>query len=530
MAVISDFFNNKILRHMQETFTEVIGARVCICAPDGRCLFDDGLVAAPQRLYLKVPVKIEEEVIGLLALCEALPAAGPSARAPAGAADSPTPKWVSNFLKLMAGMIASLCNRQRTLRLRVEELSTMYRLTAEFTGQRDLKTVLTTAAATVVEMLGAQACTIRLLSDDGKHLRIMAANNIDDEHIVHGAIRLEDSKIDQEVMSTKRMVYIPDLEHDSRVLFPEGARAEGLISALCAPLVYRGATLGVIRTYKSHAYRYDRFEHALIFAIAAQAAAAVVSARLYERAVTADKMKRQLRLAAEVQRQMFPANEPELDGFDISAVYVPCFELGGDFYDFINLGSNRTGIAIGDVVGKGIRASLLMASTRAALRAHAANVSDIPTILANMNRGLCAESAACDFVTMFYGVIDPAEMSLTYANAGHLPPLLYRRGEHCRLTAGGGVLGVRADWQWQPGRLELLPGDTVLIFTDGLAEATNFQDEAFGTARINQAVLAAVADGRDAHGIVQHVLWEMRRFAGLQTRLDDLTMVAVKVL
>ncbi len=530
MAMIADFFNSKTLQLMQETFTTVVGTQVSICAPDGEPVLPNGDRADEKRLYLNVPLRLEGDVIGMLVMHDPPPVAVAAERSMVGLPGAPAPKWITDFLKLMAAMLSSLCKRQRAVRLRVEELSTMYRLTAEFTGQRELKSILATVTDTVVQLLEAQACTIRLLSDDGAHLEIQAANIIDDDRLVRAPIRLQDSKIDQEVISTKRMLYIPDLERDSRVLFPEGAKAEGLVSALCTPLVYRGVALGVLRTYKNEPHRYDRFEHALIYAIAAQAAAAIVNARLYQQAVTAANMRRQINLAAEVQRQMFPAGEPQLPGFDIAAIYVPCFELGGDFYDFIDQPGGGVGVAIGDVVGKGIRASLLMASTRSALRAHAANVHEIPAILASMNRGLCEESAPCDFVTMFYGVIDPDKMSLTYANAGHTPPLLYRKQEYSRLTAGGGVLGVAADWQWQEGTVALRPGDTVLIFTDGLVEAMDFHEEAFGIDRINQAVLAGLADGRNAHDILQHVLWEMRRFAGLQTRLDDLTMVAIKVL
>jgi len=531
MATIADYFNSKTLQLMQETFTTVLGAKVCVCAPDGQCVLRDALDPDPPQQYLKVPVKLEEEVIGLLVLCEQPPEMAGLAGADAHEADLRAPKWITDFLKLMAAMLASLCSRQRALRLRVDELSTMYRLTAEFTGRRELSSVLTTVAATVVELLDAKACTIRLLTEDGKELRMTAANNvIDDAHLVRGPIRLEDSKIDQEVITTKRMVYIPDLEQDSRVLFPEGAKAEGLVSALCTPLVYRGAALGVVRAYKATAYKYDRFEHALMFAIAAQAAAAIVNARLYERAVVAATMKRQIRLAGDVQQRMFPRVTPALPGMDIATVYEPCFELGGDFFDFIDLGDARVGLAVCDVVGKGVRASLLMASIRAALRAHAASIDDVSKVIHLVNADLCTMTEIADFATLFYGMVDAQERSITYVNAGHPATLLFRQGRAIELTADGGLLGVSTDWAWPSRHIALHPGDLLLAYTDGLTEVLNFQDEAFGCRRVVRAAEAALAQGMNANGVAQHVLWEMRRFAGLQTRLDDLTMVAVKVL
>ena len=530
MATIADYFNSKTLQLMQETFTTVLGVEVCVCAPDGQRILRDALDPDPPQQYLKVPVKLEKEVIGLLVMREPPPEMARQAGANAREADLRAPKWITDFLKLMAAMLSSLCKREHTLRLRVDELSTMYRLTAEFTGRRELSSVLTTVAATVVQLLDAKACTIRLLTEDGKELRMAAANNvIDDRHLVRGSIPLEDSKIDQEVIATKRMVYIPDLEHDSRVLFPEGAKAEGLVSALCTPLVYRGAALGVVRAYKATAYKYDRFEHALMFAIAAQAAAAIMNARLYERAVAAATMKRQIRLAGDVQQRMFPRVTPALPGMDIATVYEPCFELGGDFFDFIDLADARVGLAVCDVVGKGVRASLLMASIRAALRAHATSIRDASEVIRLVNVDLCAMTEIADFATLFYGILDAQERSITYVNAGHPAPLLFRQGRAIELTTDGGLLGVSTDWDWPSRHAALDPGDLLLAYTDGLTEMLNFQDEAFGRWRVVQAVEAALAQGMNANGVAQHVLWEMRRFAGLQTRLDDLTMVAVKV-
>ena len=153
------------------------------------------------------------------------------------------------------------------------------------------------------------------------------------------------------------------------------------------------------------AHRHLQFEVSLLQAIAAQAAAAIVNARLDEEAARAWTMRRQLRLAGEVQRQMIPANPPQIDGLDIAATYVPCFELAGDFYDFIDLPPDNTGIAVCDVVGKGVRASLLMASIRATLRAHAAYLYSMSEIVGNVNRSLCADTQIGDFATMFYGVI-----------------------------------------------------------------------------------------------------------------------------
>jgi sigma-B regulation protein RsbU (phosphoserine phosphatase) len=129
---------------------------------------------------------------------------------------------------------------------------------------------------------------------------------------------------------------------------------------------------------------------------------------------------------------------------------------------------------------------------------------------------------------MFYGVIDTRARRLTYCNAGHLPPLLLRRGQARELTVGGGIIGMNPNMAWRQDSLVFEPGDVLVAYTDGLSDAMNFTDETFGRKRVEAAARAAVEAGQGAEGVAKHVLWEMRRFAGLQTRADDVTIVVVK--
>ncbi len=416
------------------------------------------------------------------------------------------------------------------LRRRVQELGTLYQLTAEFAGTRDLQEVLNIVAATVVEVLRAKACSIRLINEDNDELLVKAVANLSADYLDKGPIHLSQSLIDQEILATGKPVYIANQQTDPRVLYPLEARREGLVSALCAPMTYKNRTEGIIRVYTPRMHVFDSFEVGLLEAIASQAATAIVNARLYSEAVVSATMKRQLALAGEVQRRMIPQSPPQLPGFDIDTAYVPTYELSGDFFDFIPLGDGREGIVLCDVVGKGVRASLLTASVRASLRAHVANNPEVTDVLAKVNRDLCADTQTSDFATMFYGVLDPAGRTVSYSSAGHIAPILVRSGAIKELTVGGGVLGIDADATWPAEKVDLQKGDILFLYTDGLSEAMNFNDEEFGSERVKDALLEAIELGRDANGIVGHVLWQMRRFAGLQTRFDDLTLVVFKVL
>jgi len=531
VAKLTDYLNVETLQHLQDAFSVVSGVPIRICGTDGQPLTApsaagpgeagaNGPVKGTEFADAVAPVMVDDEIISRIRL-EPPPGVQPG--------DEVSPRQL-RLISLATSVIARLCQRERQLRTRVDELATLYRLTAEFTSQRDIQRLLDLVADTVVETMKARACSIRLLNEDHTELVLKSVANLSEQYLQKGPVPVSDSAIDQEALSSGEPVYIADLGSDPRVLYPAEAQREGIVSGLCAPMMYRNRPEGAIRVYMGEQHEFDWFEVSLLKAIAAQAAAAIVNARLYAEAVHSANMQRQLRLAGEVQRRMIPSGPPKVEGFDIAALYVPCFELGGDFYDFILLPEDNIALAVCDVVGKGLRASLLTASIRASLRAHAANVYEMSEVLSSVNRDLCADTRSSDFATLFYGVLDARARKFTYANAGHVPPLLIRGSRVTCLDVGGSVLGIDRSFKWARQVIDLQSGDVILAHTDGLHEAMNFEDEPFGMERVQAAAIQAVERGDDAEGIAKFVLWEMRRFAGLQTRLDDLTVVVVKVL
>ena len=433
------------------------------------------------------------------------------------------------LLDLMGDVLERLWTQAARLRARVEELAAMYRFTEIFSGRTDLKEILQLVADTMIDVTGLGGCTLRILSEDRTELLRMGSAGLSEKYFKKkGTIRLSDSRIDQEALETHECVYIADEGVDPRVLFAAEARAEGIVSALCAPMIYKGGVEGVVHVYTRRPHKFDWFETSLICGVAAQAAAAIVNLRLYEEHRHADRMGQQLKMAAEVQKRMVPP-PPNVPGPDLSAIYIPCFEVGGDFYDFIEMPNGNLGVCVGDVKGKGVPASLLMASVRSSLRAHARYLYDLSDILAAVNRDVLQQSHESDFLTLFYGVLDIPRLRLTYCSAGHEPALLVRNGVDTVLSSLGGVVGLFEDMTYPQQVLDLASGDVLAISSDGLPEATDFHDEPFGRERSRLAILDACARGESAEGISKHQLWEMRRFAGLQTRFDDLTLVTIKV-
>jgi len=431
-----------------------------------------------------------------------------------------------NLGTVLVDLFASLCSQDEDLRRRIEELSAVYRIAGLLTGTLDLQGILDKTVAMVCEVMKIRACSIRMLDDSSGSLTIKAVHNLSWEYLDKGPVSVEQNPIDQAAIKG-RIVQISDMPGDPRVLYPEQARKEGIVSGLVCGMIYRGTAVGVIRVYTGEPHVFSPYEESLLQAVASQAAAAIVNARLLAETIDAERYARQIAYAGDVQRRMIPRTAPMCPHVEIGALYRPTYRVGGDFYDFIRLPGGNLGIGIADVSGKGVPASLLMASLRSALRVYANFTYDVDEIMSAVNLHMCRDTTAGEFATGFYGVLTPDGRRLTYCNAGHDPPMRLRDGKIAYLETGGMVLGVDRSATFQRGVLELRPGDLLLLYTDGAVEALNFADEQFGRRRLADSLLSH-AD-QPAERIVQNINWDLRRFRGLADRVDDVTLVLLKV-
>jgi phosphoserine phosphatase RsbU/P len=203
-----------------------------------------------------------------------------------------------------------------------------------------------------------------------------------------------------------------------------------------------------------------------------------------------ERERRELDEARRIQRKLLPSVMPQLGGCEIAASWQPAAGVGGDCYDAIPFGATRLGISIADVVGKGIPAALLMSNLQAAVRAFATGAAQPAEICHQVNRILCGHIAEGRFISFFYCLVDEEVSLLTYANAGHYPPVLVRSdGSVERLGIGGAVLGVFPDGAYEQGQTPLCEGDRLVLYTDGITEVTNPAGEEFGEARLVDLVV-----------------------------------------
>jgi sigma-B regulation protein RsbU (phosphoserine phosphatase) len=251
------------------------------------------------------------------------------------------------------------------------------------------------------------------------------------------------------------------------------------------------------------------------------------------RRTTAEKERytRELEIAKEIQDNFLPETTPDIPGMDIAAVTIPAMEIGGDFYDFIPVIKDRHGFVIADVSGKGVSAALFMALSRTLIRASGQEHPDPSVAIQQANRLIYEDGRSSMFVTVFYGVLDVPSMTFTYVNAGHNPPLLVRGDPPAIRPLGEGrciALGVVPEVDMSVASLKLEPNDIIALYTDGVTEAFNPQDEDFGEVRLMDYLQKH--RHYPAREIIDGLLEEIRRFCGSAPQSDDITVVIIKIL
>ena len=243
-----------------------------------------------------------------------------------------------------------------------------------------------------------------------------------------------------------------------------------------------------------------------------------------------ERLNRELEIAREVQEHLFPQRLPPASGLDYCGQCRPAREVGGDYYDFLELPDGRLGIAIGDVSGKGVGAALMMASLEASLRALASIFQDPADLMGRVNSLVCQASAENRYATLFYAEYHPATRRLMYVNAGHNPPIVLRNsGGACqvlRLETGGPVIGLLSQ-PYQRAVFSHEAGDLVILFTDGVSESMNDRDEEWGEERVIE--LAKTCHGLPALESMRRILVAAQAFARGAPQHDDMTLVVLRV-
>jgi sigma-B regulation protein RsbU (phosphoserine phosphatase) len=400
-----------------------------------------------------------------------------------------------------------------------------------FISSTDLSDNISKIARLTALLAGVDRCMIFLWEQDHGEFVAYQAHGLDKEGIqtfLDLRFKPGDFPLLDEVMGRQDYIALENAEGSG--LIPQSLLNRfDIQSVLAVPLICKAEMLGAFLVDSAEcATRFSPARISIVEGIAHQTAIAVENARLYEAVLAQERMTQELRLASEIQASFLPESCPLLPGWEIAADWRAAREVGGDFYDFIPLGRDRLGLVIADVSDKGVPAALFMSLSRTLVRASAVDIHSPAKVLQHVNELIMADARSGMFVTIFYGVLDRGTGRLTYASAGHNPPVWWRRAESqmTTLTAKGVVVGVAEDIVLEERQVGLEPGDILVLYTDGVTEPINAQVEEFGEERLMQTI--AEASDRRCEELVHHIHDAVSAFVGDQAQFDDYTLVAVK--
>lgn len=410
-----------------------------------------------------------------------------------------------------------------------DRLALLCRLSQTFNSSLDLDEVLNRVMDEVIAVMGAERGFVTLLEADGRPV-FRAARGVDEKTIDDPQFQISRSVVER-VAREGQPLLTSDAQTDDRLSMRRSVKVLGLRSILCAPLKLKDQVSGVVYVdNRMQAGIFSQADLELLAAIASSAAIAIENARLYQVAVEKGRMERELQMAREVQASLLPRETPQISGWEFGACWRPAREVAGDYYDFISLDEEQLGLVIADVSDKGMPAALFMAFARSMVRASVGRAGSAADGIAHANRLICADATRGMFVTLFYASVDPPSGEVTYVNAGHNPPLLYRADQDqvTKLTRTGMALGVIADSPFEERTLHLNPGDFILLYTDGVTDATDAHEHDFGIERLERVALDY--RGAPAEGIVAALEQAIDDFAGSTAPFDDIAVVVTKCL
>lgn len=298
---------------------------------------------------------------------------------------------------------------------------------------------------------------------------------------------------------------------------------------LAVPMQVQGKTKGLIllgKRINNQEYSVDDIE--FIYSIGSLAIISLENRKLFKQALEKQKMEEELEIAREIQQNLLPAQIPELKNFDISAINISSNQVGGDYYDIIKLDDKRCCIAIADVSGKGFPAALLMANMQAFLQVVCRQDYPLTEATQIINDLITENTSDGKFITFFWGLLNDGAKNISYVNAGHNPPLLIRNNEIQKLEAGGMVLGVmKTIMPYNTETVQLQKNDVLVLFTDGISEAMNTENEEFSDKKLEE--LVKKISNLPTTEILNKIKTEVQKFTAGAVQSDDITLMVIKV-
>ncbi|MCH8874224.1 SpoIIE family protein phosphatase [candidate division KSB1 bacterium] len=426
--------------------------------------------------------------------------------------------------------IQELEKENQHLKKTVEDLWTINQLARLISSTMPVDQILDKVVAVSVKALKAEQGTISLLTakkeneETGDPFKTMI-RKVDVSRLV-GKYRLDDH-LSGWMLSNRKPLTINDVKNDNIL---KGVQLnEGIQSILSVPLMCKGNLIGVLNIFnKKEAGGFSNNDQRLLSIIASQSAQIIENARLYEEEKQLRRYENELEMARNIQEGLIPKEVPKTKKLDISSFFNPADEVGGDYFDYLDLRNDKIGIVMGDVSGHGAAAALVMTMMKGIVHAITSDFESPEKALAEFNSILNQIGPKEKFVTMIFLVFDLKNMKLVYSSAGHPPLVFYNnKSKTCELVEFiCPALGISSLSQYKQKQMTLSSGDLILVYTDGVTEAFNAEQEMFEETRLLKAV-QEVAKQTSAKTI-EHIKKKLKEFTKDASQSDDVAMIAIK--
>jgi sigma-B regulation protein RsbU (phosphoserine phosphatase) len=299
-------------------------------------------------------------------------------------------------------------------------------------------------------------------------------------------------------------------------------------SFLSVPLRVKNKMQGILTVFNKRSNeKFSSNDQKLLSIIASQSSQIIENARLLEEERNLRMMQEEMRVAKETQINLLPKEFPIINGYQIAAKTIPAKEVGGDYYDLIQIDDNRFAFCLGDVSGKGMPAAMLMSNLQATLRSHTVSNNLCKDIISVSNQLLYNSTDPTKFATLFYGIINLASNEIVFCNAGHNNPLLYTDNKNIvELKTGGIMLGCLPDSDFEDEKISIKKNDVIVIYSDGISEAMNESEEEYGEERLSELISNHLDKSPDK--IIENILSDVEMFVGKASQWDDMTLMIIK--
>jgi sigma-B regulation protein RsbU (phosphoserine phosphatase) len=402
------------------------------------------------------------------------------------------------------------------------------------TSLLELPLILKRLVQTFMEDMFINTSSVMLLAPAGAEFQVFLADG-DQKQIVEKVALKQDKPLMEIIRREKRELTKYDVLEDPKYrAVSESCAADfaSLNASLIVPLVYQNQVIGSLNLgEKKSGKAYNREDIELLRTIASQGAVAIENARLFQENLEKQRMEEELNIARDLQMSMLPSVCPQIEGFTITATSIPAREVGGDFYDFIEMGKDRLGLVVGDVTGKSVSGALIMAASRSVFRMLSEEQLTVGEIMTRANRRTKKDIKKGMFVALIYAVLNLKDRVLSFCSAGQTHPMHFsaETGRAMLLETKGDKfpLGILEESDYQETQIALKPGDKVIFYTDGIVEAMNEQKEIFGFERLLDVIQGAASSNADS--LLKEILDRVNEFASGAEQHDDLTLIVVTV-